>query len=229
MLITDVELTSPDPGRAAHRYADLLEVTPTIFADRAELVVGSSRLLIVAGETGPGVHHLAFTVPGRWFNAAVDRLSARVGLLAAHGRTRFEGPPHWNSLSVYFPGPDSAVLEFIQRRDLAEEPLMEQASPGSAIAGISEVGAAARDVAELRRHLADDFGLEPFGTPFADFAPTGDQHGLLICVGPDRPWYPEGVYRSHGGRLRVTMAGARGRGELTVNADVGYQLVVQAE
>jgi hypothetical protein len=28
MLITDVELTSPDPGRAAHRYADLLEVTP---------------------------------------------------------------------------------------------------------------------------------------------------------------------------------------------------------
>lgn len=49
MLITDVELTSPDPGRAAHRYADLLGVTPTIFADRAELVVGSSRLLIVAG------------------------------------------------------------------------------------------------------------------------------------------------------------------------------------
>lgn len=228
MLITEVELTSADPGRAAQRYADVLEVTPTVVADRVELVVGSSRLVVVAGETGPGVHHLAFTVPGRWFDAAVDRLSARVGLLTAQGRTRFDGPPHWNSLSVYFPGPEGAVLEFIQRRDLADEPLIEQASPGSAIAGISEVGVAVRDVAELRRHLADDFGLEPFGTPLADFAPTGDQHGLLICVGPDRPWAPEGVQQSHGGRLRVTMTTPRGRGELTVDADLEYQLAVRA-
>lgn len=229
MLITDVELTSADPATAARRYAELLEVSPTIFAGRAELVIGQSRLLIVAGDSGPGAHHLAFTVPGRWFNAAVDRLSNRAGLLAAQGRTWFEGPPHWNSLSVYFAGPGGAVLEFIQRRDLADQPLMEQSSPGSAIAGISEIGVAAHDVPELRGHLAADFGLEPFGTPYKDFAPIGDQHGLPICVGPDRPWYPEGVQRSHGGQLRVTMSTPRGRGELTVDDELGYRLIVQGD
>lgn len=229
MLITDVELTSADPEGAAYRYAELLDVTPTISTDRAELVIGSSRLLLVVGETGPGVHHIAFTVPGRWFGAAVDRLTTRVDLLASKGRTQFEGPPHWNSLSVYFPGPDGAVLEFIERRDLPDEPLIAQAAPGSAAAGISEVGIAARNLPALRGELAERCGLQPFGPPSADFAPTGDQHGLLICVGPERPWAPRGDQQSHGGPLRLTMTTPHGRGELIIDADLDYRLAAQSE
>lgn len=227
MQITEVQLACVDPVAAGRRYADLLRLPVSEAAEGVEVQAGSTRLVLVPGSTGPGVHHLAFTVPSGWFDEAVDRLTAQVRLLSFEGRTVFEGPPHWNSASVYFPGPDGAVLEYIVRRDLPDEPLAAQAVPGSSIAAISEVGIAASDVPVLGEELQAQFGLKPFGPPFPDFAPTGDQHGLLICVTPHRPWAPEGKQLSHGGPLRVVMTTPRGRGELVLDAGLHHQLALR--
>ena len=218
MRITDVQLTAQEPKAAGRRYAEILGVPVTETGAQAALQVGGTRLVLVPGPVGPGVHHLAFTVPPARFARAVADVTTRVGLIAVEGRSVFEGPQHWNSSSVYFTGPDGALLEYIVRRDLSDDALARTMTPSSPVASISEVGVAVSDVAALLDQLKGRTGLEPFGPPSPDFAPVGDQHGLLICVSSQRLWYPQQQQRSGGGPLRVVMATERGTAELTLGS-----------
>jgi hypothetical protein len=85
-----------------------------------------------------------------------------VPLLSRDGVDEFEGPPSWNSRSLYFDGPENAVLELIERRGL----------PGTTGDGfsvedlrcISEIGLAVPDVEDAAQHLRTA-GLDAYGGP----------------------------------------------------------------
>ena len=115
-------------------------------------------------------------------------MTRRVPLLSRDGVDEFEGPPSWNSRSLYFDGPENAVLELIERRGL----------PGTTGEGfsaedlrcISEIGLAVPDVEDAVRRL-DTAGLEPYGgSSGPGFAAVGGTDGLLILVPEGRAWMP---------------------------------------
>ncbi|MFJ4074582.1 MULTISPECIES: hypothetical protein [unclassified Curtobacterium] len=152
-----------------------------------EVVVGSTRLLFRELPGMTGALHLAITIPTGTFAAAAEWIAGIATVLVdADGRDEFEGPPNWNSRSVYFDGPDQQLLELIERRDLAA------AAPASAVPllSVSEVGIVVPDVlgavGTLRRA-----GLEPYANPAGEgFAAVGDVDGLVILVSPERRWFP---------------------------------------
>ncbi len=152
-----------------------------------EVVVGSTRLLFRELPGMTGALHLAITIPAGTFDVAAAWIAGIATVLVdADGRDEFEGPPNWNSRSVYFEGPDRQLLELIERRDLVA------ATPASAVPllSVSEVGIAVPDVlgavGTLRRA-----GLEPYANPAGEgFAAVGDVDGLVILVSPERRWFP---------------------------------------
>ncbi|TCL80613.1 catechol-2,3-dioxygenase [Curtobacterium sp. PhB128] len=152
-----------------------------------EVVVGSTRLLFRELPGMTGALHLAITIPTGTFAAAAEWIAGIATVLVdADGRDEFEGPPNWNSRSVYFDGPDQQLLELIERRDLAAA----APAPAVPLLSVSEVGIAVPDVlgavGTLRRA-----GLEPYANPAGEgFAAVGDVDGLVILVSPERRWFP---------------------------------------
>ncbi|QZQ54220.1 hypothetical protein KZI27_12905 [Curtobacterium sp. TC1] len=152
-----------------------------------EVVVGSTRLVFreLLGMTG--ALHLAITIPTGTFDVAAEWIAGIATVLVdADGRDEFEGPPNWNSRSVYFEGPDQQLLELIERRDLAAS------TPASDVplVSVSEVGVTVPDVLGAVETLRRA-GLEPYVNPAGEgFAAVGDVDGLVILVSPERRWFP---------------------------------------
>lgn len=152
-----------------------------------EVVVGSTRLLFRELPEMTGALHLAITIPAGTFDVAAAWIAGIATVLVdADGRDEFDGPPNWNSRSVYFEGPDQQLLELIERRDLAVS------TPASAVplVSVSEVGIAVPDVLGAVETLRRA-GLEPYANPAGEgFAAVGDVDGLVILVSPERRWFP---------------------------------------
>jgi hypothetical protein len=126
------------------------------------------------------------------FDTAKRWIAERVPLLRdSEGMDDFETSPHWNAHSLYFEDADGNILEFIIRRDIADD----RTGPFSPahIQCISEVGIAADDVPALAGRLEAAFGIRPYGDGVSAFQPVGDIEGLLILVNPSRPWFPTTV------------------------------------
>lgn len=188
MHIDRVSLPVVDPGRAAAFYKEVLELPTDVGEDRVTVRIGSSVLELNTGGEPLGSHHLAFTIPSGTFARARAWLTARTALLGRDGVDEFEGPTSWNSRSLYFGGPEHAVLELIERRDLVGPPA--GTFTGTSIVSLSEVGIAVPDVVETAEHLRSA-GLGSYGDAAGPgFAAIGDAHGLLILVPPGRVWIP---------------------------------------
>ncbi|WP_268592552.1 hypothetical protein, partial [Escherichia coli] len=76
------------------------------------------------------------------------------------------------------------------RRRLAAS-AREGAFHGSELTCLSEVGLPSHDVDAVREQSSLRFGLQPISPPSPQFAPMGDDEGLLIVVAADRRWFPE--------------------------------------
>ena len=191
MEIRQVQLATRALDETAQFY-ERLGCPVVVDRDAAHVAVGSTQLVFRAHDGMTGAHHLAFTIPTGSFAAAKSWIADVATVLGTDDSDEFEGPPNWNSRSVYFEGPDRQLLELIERRDLSRA---DDANPGgpadpARLVSVSEVGLAVPDVLgaveALRRH-----GLEAYANPPGpDFAPVGDVHGLLILVSPGRQWFP---------------------------------------
>ncbi len=185
MEIRQVQLATRAPDETAHFY-ERLGCPVVVDRDAAHVTVGSTQLVFRVLDGMIGAHHLAFTIPTGSFAAAKSWIAGVATVLGADDSDEFEGPPNWNSRSVYFEGPDRQLLELIERRDLSPAGAADPAR----LVSVSEVGLAVPDVLgavdALRHH-----GLEAYANPPGpDFAPVGDVHGLLILVSPGRKWFP---------------------------------------
>lgn len=163
-----------------------------------EVAVGSTRLLFRELPSMTGALHLAITIPAGTFDVAAAWIAGIATVLVdADGRDEFDGPPNWNSRSVYFEGPDQQLLELIERRDLPAGAGVARASAGVStsplpLVSVSEVGIAVPDVLGAVETLRRA-GLEPYANqPVEGFAAVGDVDGLVILVSPERRWFPTG-------------------------------------
>lgn len=190
MQLTSVSLPVLDLGRVAAFYRDVLSLHVTSSGNTALVDAGATRLELRAENSTAAAHHLAFTIPTGTFAAAKAWLRDRAALLlAGDGQDEFETSPSWNAHSVYFEGPEKAVLELIERRDL--DNTTDGTFSAADLLSISEVGIAVPDVAATARNLQRSAGVAPYADePGKNFAAVGDVHGLLILVSPGRMWFP---------------------------------------
>ncbi|MCS5524594.1 hypothetical protein NY057_11315 [Curtobacterium flaccumfaciens] len=193
MDIRQVQLATRSLADTA-RFWERLGCSVEIVDATVRIVVGSTLLVFRELPEMTGALHLAITIPTGTFDAAKAWIAGLTTVLGTADQDEFEGPPNWNSRSVYFEGPDQQLLELIERRDL--EPGARRAGVGTdagvPLVSVSEVGVPVPDVrgaaSALRRA-----GLEPYANPPAEsFAAVGDVDGLVILVSPDRRWFPTG-------------------------------------
>lgn len=221
MRLLHLLLPSLDPAASAAFYRDVLELPLHGTRVRA----GWSEIELVPASGAVGCLHLAFNVPHARFGAAVEWLAARVPLLRDPlGEARFRLDGAWQSESVYFAGPDGAVLELIGRRALDNASPRNGPFSGAEIQCLSEVGLPSADVAAVMRSLANHFDARPLGGEASpDFAPLGDHQGLLIVVERQRRWFPERRQLPWARGLRLTVS-ARQPGLRLRDAE-GWELV----
>ncbi|MCS6559113.1 hypothetical protein NYQ31_11950 [Curtobacterium flaccumfaciens] len=199
MDIRQVQLATRSLADTA-RFYERLGCPVEIVDATVRIVVGSSLLVFRELPEMTGALHLAMTIPTGTFDAAKAWIAGLTTVLGTDDQDEFEGPPNWNSRSVYFEGPDQQLLELIERRDL--ESGARRAGDGSGtgtgtgavvpLVSVSEVGVPVPDVLGAVEALRRA-GLEPYANPPGEsFAAVGDVDGLVILVSPDRRWFPTG-------------------------------------
>ena len=203
MDIRQVQLATRSLADTA-RFYERLGCSVEIVDTTVRIVVGSTLLVFRELPEMTGALHLAITIPTGTFDAAKAWIAGLTTVLGTADQDEFEGPPNWNSRSVYFEGPDQQLLELIERRDLEPGARRVGAGDGTGtdtgsdsdagvpLVSVSEVGVPVPDVlgaaSALRRA-----GLEPYANPPGEsFAAVGDVDGLVILVSPDRRWFPTG-------------------------------------
>ena len=199
MDIRQVQLATRSLDDTARFYERL--GCPVEIVDAAvRVVVGSSLLVFRELPEMTGALHLAITIPTGTFDAAKAWIAGLTTVLGTDDQDEFEGPPNWNSRSVYFEGPDQQLLELIERRDLESGARCAGDGSGTGtgtgtvvpLVSVSEVGIPVPDVLGAVEALRRA-GLEPYANPPGEsFAAVGDVDGLVILVSPDRRWFPTG-------------------------------------
>ncbi|MCS6546375.1 hypothetical protein NYS50_00640 [Curtobacterium flaccumfaciens pv. flaccumfaciens] len=188
MDIRQVQLATRSLADTA-RFYERLGCSVEIVDATVRIVVGSTLLVFRELPEMTGALHLAITIPTGTFDAAKAWIAGLTTVLGTDDQDEFEGPPNWNSRSVYFEGPDQQLLELIERRDLPVDVGENTAVP---LVSVSEVGVPVPDVLGAVEALRRA-GLEPYANPPGEsFSAVGDVDGLVILVSPDRRWFPTG-------------------------------------
>ncbi|WP_068817180.1 glyoxalase/bleomycin resistance/dioxygenase family protein, partial [Xanthomonas translucens] len=137
MRIVQLSLPASDPAASAAFYRDVLQLPVAA----TQVRIGWSLLDLVAANVEVGSVHLAFNLPHARFDAACAWLSWRVPLLHDPlGESRFVLDAAWQSQSLYFAGPDGAVLELIARKPLPVHATAAGAFSAAELLCISEIG-----------------------------------------------------------------------------------------
>ncbi|MEO6942905.1 MAG: hypothetical protein ABI238_00950, partial [Terrimesophilobacter sp.] len=208
MKITKVTVDVRSSQNAGDFYGSVLGLPVTRAEDSVIVQAGRSSLVLRENPEAQGCHHVAFTIPSNKLSAAKQWVTERADLMSKGGEDEFEYDAGWNARSLYFPGPEGSVLEFIIRRDLKNSSAGEFSAAD--IECISEVGVAVPDVLATVDLLETEAGIEPYGlTPRDRFSPVGTIDGLVILVSPDRTWFPAENLLSRQSRILIDATDAR--------------------
>ena len=193
MRIESITLAVRDVAVQRVFYAETLGLT--VLEDEIErftVQAGATRLTFKDGESdqGGGSYHVAFNVPENLLEEASAWLRERgIPVLMHHGKEIVVQSPQWNAHSVYFRDPDGNVAEFIARRRLQDR-ADGSFAPAQHVRCVSELGLPVEDVAAVTGRLQREAALTTYGTSSPEFAPLGDEQGLLIVVARGRGWFP---------------------------------------
>lgn len=159
----------------------LLEET----ADSFVVAAGASQLRFTKGAGHP-FYHFAFNIPENKIAEAKSWLEGRVELIEEEGDTLVFFP-HWNAHSLYFCDPAGNIVEFIARHNLANRAAGEFTPTD--ILCVSEIGMPVDDVMDTIEKMQMVFNLSTWREPSNQFAPIGDENGLVIVVPKGRGWF----------------------------------------
>jgi hypothetical protein len=190
MNITYLELRAKDLHVQRDFYANILELSVTLFPAGLEVKAGKTDILFTQAPSDfDGAYHFAFNIPENQLRAAKEWITSRVPLLRDEtGKDEFESES-WNSASVYFKDSAGNVLEFIARHDLKNA--VEGDFNSRQILNVSEIGLPSEDVVALANELCTRLNLSVFRQqPNETFTPVGDDNGLFILPIKDRIWFP---------------------------------------
>ena len=212
MHISRLILPASDVAKSAAFFRDVLEL-PT--AGNSIQVGWSEIQLIAAAEGAPHGVHLAFNVPFARFDMAVAWLEGRTLLQKEPGgEACFALEGDWQSKSIYFDGPDNAVLELIGRRRLIH-PADKRPFSGADLSCLSEVGVPSDDVEGMVAEAAWTFGVGTVGPASSSFAAIGNDEGMLIAVDPNRPWFPQKRQRPGANGLEIWVTDVKSPGTVS--------------
>lgn len=193
MRIHAFRLETANPGELERFYEDLgLAVVPS----KSGVVVSFGRTDVTfTGVSGNGepFYHFAVTVPENRFEDAYEWLDDRVGVLEdiESGATRVEFGDYLDATACYFRDPAGNVGELIARHSLDNGVPADEAFGPQHLLSVSEIGLVVGDVPQAAAALVERTGVADLGGG-ADFRMLGDQHGALIVVNEDRPWFVSG-------------------------------------
>lgn len=159
----------------------LLEETEDSFTVKA----GTSRLRFHRG-VGDPFYHFAFNIPENKLEEARAWLQGRVELIEEEGDPLVFFP-HWNAHSLYFLDPAGNIVEWIGRHNLANR--AEGPFTPADILCVSEIGMPVDDVMDTIEKMQIVLNLSAWREPSHQFAPMGDENGLMIVVPKGRVWH----------------------------------------
>lgn len=220
MRLLHLSLPVSDVATVAAYFHDVLQ--QRVVGNHVHIGWSTIELQAAGGHPVGGVH-LAFNVPDNRFSEAMAWLRERTPLQRnPEGIDYFALESSWQSQSVYFTGPDGLILELIGRRRL---PVSTRAGAfhGSELTCLSEVGLPSHDVDAVREQSSQRFGLQPISPPSPQFAPVGDDEGLLIIVAADRRWFPEQKDLPNAQGVQLQVGDVSGSGELR-DAALGWRV-----
>jgi catechol-2,3-dioxygenase len=213
MLIDELILQTRDITILHDFYRRVLGLTAVQgTGSRLTLQTGRSRLSFQQSDTaGDGYYHFAFDVPENQFAAAKAWLTARVPLIPDQdGLDQFHSD-EWNSDSIYFYDPAGNILEFIARHNQANSSDYPFGPAG--IIAVTEIGLTCADVHATVEWLRREMGIEVYADGEGEqFAPVGDEAGLLIVVRQGRIWFPDTGKPAVFALLSLSLTTAPGRG-----------------
>lgn len=142
------------------------------------------------------LYHIAFNIPRNQVHEAMEWMRTKAPVIPVDEKNLVADFSTWNAEAFYFTDPAGNILELIARRDL--ENSSDQPFYSKSILSVSEVGLVTNHVHGLCRQLNEKFeiGFFPKQPPQENFAAVGDDEGLFIVVGNQRPWYPTSVLSS---------------------------------
>lgn len=155
--------------------------------DAFEVQIGFS-VLKIQQKTNATPYHIAFHIPAKQEQQALEWLKQRVSILKNEEEEIVDFPA-WKAKSIYFYDADENVVEFISRSHCFEPKSADFSA--ESIVGIAEIGLATDDVQEKFNFLNQKIGLEKFTGDYERFCATGDDEGLFIVINKnEKDWFP---------------------------------------
>jgi len=192
MLIDEVLLQTGDLGGLRDFYTRVLGLNElTEAGDMLTLQAGRSRVSFRHAESGSqGYYHFAFDVLQNRLPEAKAWLTTRVPLIPDRSGIDLFHSDEWNSDSVYFYDPAGNILEFIARHNQTND--SDNPFGPTSIIAVTEIGLTCEDVHAMVAWLRGGLGIEVYADGEGEqFAPVGDEAGLLIVVRQGRIWFPD--------------------------------------
>lgn len=190
MKIEFLKLFSPNVGAQFQFYAEVLGLQVERISEENFLVQLPNSILEFQQKKDATPYHIAFHIPARQEEKALEWLEQRVKILP-DGDQKIVDFPAWQAKSMYFYDKDKNIVEFISRRHRFEP--ASAAFSAASILSISEIGLATQDVHEKFNFLNDNFGLTKFTGDYEHFCATGDDEGLFIIINKEQKgWIPVG-------------------------------------
>jgi catechol 2,3-dioxygenase-like lactoylglutathione lyase family enzyme len=183
MQVQELLLTTPDLSAQKTFYRNVLKLPVTAESEQQFTVQAGTTKLTFAQGALDGVYHFAFNIPENQIAEARKWLAVPL-IKASDGRDEFFSE-NWNAHNIYFYDPAGNILELIARHTLpnaSTEPFSEKS-----LLNISEIGIGVEDV----KAFTESCDLPHYGSGSDEFAPMGDENGLLIVVKLGRVWFPD--------------------------------------
>lgn len=161
----------------------------------ARFQMGTTLLCFEAVKKFNGPYHYAINIPCNKTAKALDWLQfslAKQGgtVLSFEGQTciDFSG---WNAEAIYFYDADQNIVEFIARKNLANESFGAFSSVD--FIEISEIGVPLNDIEVGCSNLFQIENMQIFDGSFDRFCALGDEQCLFICINKNKKeWFPTG-------------------------------------
>lgn len=186
MRFVEVTLKTAEMAALKHFYVDVLGV-PVIAQGNGFVTFGIGETKLTFEETAEGrpFYHFAFNIPENQFREAKAWISGKTALNLENGEDETNSID-WNAHSVYFEDPAGNILELIARHTL--DNASDAPFNADGLLCVSEIGIVKEDVPAYVEEL-EGRGVPKYREGSGEFAPVGDEHGLLIVVKKGRRWF----------------------------------------
>lgn len=186
MRFTDVTFKTAEMGAVKHFYQDVLGV-PVIAQGSGFVTFGIGETKLTFEETAEGrpFYHFAFNIPENQFREAKAWISGKAALNRENGEDETYSVD-WDAHSLYFEDPAGNIVELIARHSLNDA--SDRPFGAESLLCVSEIGIVKEDVPPFVDELVGR-GFPKYREGSDQFAPVGDEHGLLIVARKGRRWF----------------------------------------